>query len=174
MSEIFEYNLGYESITTMHHNKKVEVNGIIKTANPVKPELINAVFQCENCNRIIEVPQGGGKCRLLRPEKCTNMDCQSNMAITGQNKRKRTRKKFKLLQDRSKFLDYQEIWLKPLEVEKTFLKLGRGQKVILKKELAGLKEGQTVNIIGKVSFELIGRTTFARPVVIATKIKNLK
>jgi DNA replicative helicase MCM subunit Mcm2 (Cdc46/Mcm family) len=104
--------------------------------------------------------QGGGKCKLLRPEKCSNKSCIS------------TRPKFQLLQDKSDYQDYQEIWLQPNE--QPLIKMGRGQKIILKNELVGAKEGQSVKISGKVGFELIGRTTFARPVVFATKIKKLK
>jgi len=63
------------------------------------------------------------------------------------------------------------VWLKPTVEPK--IRIGRGQKVILKDNLVGLKEGQTVLVTGKLSFELIGRTTFARPVVIATQIKKI-
>ena len=160
MADTIDFKLGIETFKTEHHNKDVKLNGIIRSAEPIKPELLEAAFKCAYCGEVVTLAQGGGKCKLLRPEVCSNSKCISN------------KPKFILLQDKSEFRDYQEIWLKP-DVEPK-LRLGRGQKVILRDSLTGVTEGETLHVIGKLSFELIGRTTFARPVVIAKKIKKLK
>jgi DNA replicative helicase MCM subunit Mcm2 (Cdc46/Mcm family) len=153
------FKLGQDMFTTMHHNKTVTLEGIIKQAKPVTPELITATFECETCGKKIKVEQGGGKCKLLPPEECNNKSCQNE------------NQKFKFIQKTSTFTDYQEIWLKPIEPPK--IKLGRGQKVILKKKLVGGKEGENIRITGTLGFELKGRTNFAEPVVIASQIKRL-
>jgi DNA replicative helicase MCM subunit Mcm2 (Cdc46/Mcm family) len=160
LSKLINFELGKEAMTTFHHNKNVEVMGFVKSANPVTPELVTAVFKCSSCGELIVQDQGGGKCRLLRPEICSNQSCSSS------------KPKFLFLHDKSDYQDYQEIWLKPND--QPVIKMGRGQKIILKNDLVGAKEGQRVKITGKVGFELIGRTTFARPVVYATKLKKLK
>ena len=153
------FKLGQDMFTTMHHNKIVTIEGIIKQAKPVTPELIIATFRCEACGKKIELQQGGGKCKLLPPEKCISKSCNND----NQN--------FEFIQKTSKFIDYQEVWLMPKKPPK--IRLGRGQKVILKKELVGGKEGENIRITGKLGFELKGRTNFAEPVVIASKIKRL-
>ena len=160
MGDILNFKLGIDSFRTAHHNQNVELNGIIKTANNVTPELVSATFKCLNCGTIITQPQGGGRCKLLRPEKCTNINCNLK------------RPKFEFLQNESVFRDYQTIWLKPLVEPK--LHIGRGQKVILKNDLVGAQEGETVTVRGRLGFELKGRTNFAIPVVFALDITTLK
>jgi DNA replicative helicase MCM subunit Mcm2 (Cdc46/Mcm family) len=135
------------------------VEGIIGMAKPVTPELLLASFKCSHCGTITEVTQGGGKCKLLKPEECGNENCNSKG------------NKFEFIQKNSKFSDYQEIWLKPFD--KPRIKIGSGQKIILKKDLVGGKEGESIRITGRLSFELKGRTNFAIPVVLATKVKRL-
>lgn len=152
--------MGHDSFTTTHHNKSVQLKGEIKTAKPVTPELLLATFKCNRCGEIINVKQGGGRTKLLKPESCTNETCEPK------------KPKFTFLQDKSRFSNYQEIWLIPKE--ETKLRLGRGQKIILKQDLVGVQEGQNVQVTGKLGFELKGRTNFAIPVVIASKVKRLK
>jgi len=162
LDKIQKFKIGLDTFTTFYHNKSVSVSGVIRTAKPVTPELISAVFKCEYCGATIDIPQGGGKTKLLKPEACTNVSCE----------KKHEELRFKFLQEKSKFSDYQEVWLKP--EYKTKLKLGKGQKVILKQTLVGAQEGENVKITGKLSFELKNRTNFAIPVVIASEVKRLK
>jgi DNA replication licensing factor MCM6 len=157
--EVQNFRLGFDTFSAEDHNKKVEVKGKINTANIITPELSIATFKCDNCGKIYSLSQGGGKCKLLRPETCINKKCKNK------------KPNFTFIQGKSKFEDYQEAWLKPLEDPK--IRIGRGQKIILKNDLVGVKEGEIVRVTGKLGFELKGRTTFARPIVIATKIKYL-
>lgn len=158
--------LGSDTFTTQHHNKNVEFKGIIGMANPVTPELVSAVFKCDHCGEIIDVIQGGGKTKLLKPEECTNEACKQH--------KKLKRMRFTFLQDKSTFSDYQEIWLHPSPLEEVSkLRLGKGQKIILKQDLVGALEGESIKVTGKLGFELKGRTNFAIPVVIATEVTKL-
>jgi DNA replicative helicase MCM subunit Mcm2 (Cdc46/Mcm family) len=159
LGEVLNIKLGFESFTTALHNKNVSLSGVVNRVKVVTPELINATFCCERCGEIVSLSQGGGKCKLLPPEFCINKNCTSK------------KPRFKFLEDKSTFQDYQEVWIKP--IDKPMIKLGRGQKIILKKELVGVKEGQNVQVVGKLGFELKGRTTFADPVVMASKITQL-
>ena len=159
MANILNFKLGQDTFTTEHHNKDVKLAGLVDCAKPVTPELVLATFRCEYCGKLINVKQGGGRTKLLKPESCTNEACEQN------------RQRFTFLQSKSIFSNYQEIWLKP--VEETKLRLGKGQKIILKQDLVGAAEGENVQVIGKLGFELKGRTNFAIPVVIATKVKRL-
>jgi DNA replicative helicase MCM subunit Mcm2 (Cdc46/Mcm family) len=158
--KISDFKLGYDSFTTNYHNKMVALEGVIGLAKEVTPELILGAFKCKHCGQIIKVPQGGGRCKLLPPEVCTNEDCDGK------------RPRFTFIQKNSKFTNYQEIWLKPLEQPR--IKIGQGQKVILKEDLVGAKEGEIIKVRGKLSFELKGRTTFARPVILANKITKIE
>ncbi len=159
MKEPSSFILGFDTFTTYHHNKNVMVTGMIGKAKPVTPELQSAMFRCEMCGKLINVPQGGGKCSLLRPECCTNKNCKS------------TKPSFTFMQERSKFSNYQEVWLKPMDEPR--LRLGQGQKIILKKDLVGVKEGESVLVKGKLGFELIGKTNLAIPIVLASEIQQL-
>ena len=159
MVKSLEFKLGEDMFTIMYHNKMVTLEGVIGLAKPVTPELLTATFKCESCGKLIKVTQGGGKCKLLLPETCTNDNCAEKEP------------KFEFIQQNSKFSNYQEIWIKPFE--KPRIKIGQGQKVVLKEDLVGGKEGENIQVTGRLGFELKGRTNFAIPVVIATKIKRL-
>ena len=160
-----EFKLGQDAFTTSDHNKNVTLEGMVKIAKTVTPELVSATFKCDHCTSTVQIPQGGGNCRLLLPEKCSNDDCITN------NEKMSKKPKFTFLQEKSTFLDYQEIWLTPLNEAK--LNLGKGQKVILKNKLVGSKQGENIRITGRLGFELKGKTNFAIPVIIASKIKKI-
>ena len=159
MDKTVNFELGQEVFTTISHNKVFTFEGTINIANQVTPELVNATFKCEHCGRTFNITQGGGRCKLLPPEECSNKACENKP------------NKFKFIQKDSKFSNYQEIWLRPFETPR--IKLGKGQKIILKDNLVGVKEGENIRITGKLGFELKGRTTFALPVILAKKIKRL-
>jgi len=162
LKDVLDFDLGQDLFTTAHHNKMVSVAGKIGSANPVTPELLIAQFKCNHCGTIIEQSQGGGKCKLLYPEACPNAKCRSiELGL-----------KFTFLQEKSEFSNYQEIWLRPEDKPK--INLGKGQKIILKQKLVGAKEGEKIQITGKLGFELKGKTNFAIPIVIALKVKRLK
>ncbi len=158
--DIQNFRLGFDTFSAQDHNKRVEVKGKINIANMITPELLVATFKCDHCGKVQRLPQGGGKCKLLPPESCKTPVCKSK------------KPSFTFISENSKFEDYQEAWLKPLEEPQ--IRIGRGQKIILKSELVGVKEGEIVRVTGKLGFELKGRTTFARPIIIVTKLKHLK
>jgi replicative DNA helicase Mcm len=75
-------------------HKLVQINAIVGRTSEVKPEIVEAVFECERCGEIIFVSQG--TTNFKKPTACPNPACGK----TGP---------FKLLEDQSRFVDWQLI-----------------------------------------------------------------
>ncbi|MEM2275453.1 MAG: minichromosome maintenance protein MCM, partial [Thermoproteota archaeon] len=73
--------------------KLVCFEGVVVRASEIKSILVKGVFQCKTCGGIYEEPQTG---LVLKPPRCD---------VCGTSKLSN----FELLQDRSEFMDYQEI-----------------------------------------------------------------
>ncbi|MBO3799833.1 MAG: minichromosome maintenance protein MCM [Candidatus Brockarchaeota archaeon] len=73
--------------------KLVCFEGVVVRASEIKSILVKGVFQCKTCGSIYEEPQTG---LVLKPPRCD---------VCGTSKLSN----FELLQDRSEFMDYQEI-----------------------------------------------------------------
>jgi replicative DNA helicase Mcm len=73
--------------------KFLSVEGLVRKVTEVRPKLVEAVFLCEKCGTVINVPQNGSK--LATPQKCVNELCTGN--------------RFTLLPEESKFVDSQRI-----------------------------------------------------------------
>ncbi len=57
------------NIRSEHLNKMIVIDGIVRRASEVKPEIGVAIFQCPECGNIMEVPQ---RDRFIKPpEMCT-------------------------------------------------------------------------------------------------------
>jgi replicative DNA helicase Mcm len=61
------------NLRSEHLGKFIPVEGMIKRASQVKPEVVSAKFQCTNCSTIVEKEQDSSK--LKSPYKC--QDCGS-------------------------------------------------------------------------------------------------
>ncbi|MHC1609976.1 MAG: minichromosome maintenance protein MCM [Candidatus Methanofastidiosia archaeon] len=85
---------GIRDIRADDIHKLLEINAIVGRASEVKPEIVEAVFECERCGEIIFISQGSNI--FKKPTACTNPACGKSGP-------------FKLLEDQSKFMDWQSI-----------------------------------------------------------------
>ncbi|MBN1785490.1 MAG: minichromosome maintenance protein MCM [Candidatus Methanofastidiosa archaeon] len=83
---------GIRSIRAQDIHKLIQVNAIVGRTSEVKPEIIEAVFECERCGEIIFMKQGAND--FKKPTACINPTCGK----AGP---------FKLLEEQSKFIDWQ-------------------------------------------------------------------
>ncbi|HOP09654.1 MAG TPA: minichromosome maintenance protein MCM, partial [Candidatus Methanofastidiosa archaeon] len=83
---------GIRDIRADDMHKLVQITAIVGRASEVKPELTEAVFECERCGEIIFIRQDSND--FKKPIACINPTCGK----TGP---------FKLLEDQSTFIDWQ-------------------------------------------------------------------
>ncbi len=57
-------------------NKFVAVEGIVRRVTEIRPYVVKAVYECQTCGNILEVPVGGG--RMYKSLKC---DCKGKMEL---------------------------------------------------------------------------------------------
>jgi replicative DNA helicase Mcm len=77
-----------------HINSLVQVEGIVRRISEVKPEIVEAVFECQRCGQLQIVEQDS---RLFKkPAVCGNPACGRQGP-------------FRLIEDQSKFIDWQSV-----------------------------------------------------------------
>ncbi len=95
-------NLGDENTVSIrdlresHLGKFIQIEGIIAQASPVRPEICVAVYRCKWCGELQEVEQTGEF--IEKPLMCLNPECS-----------KRTAREFELVEEKSKFRDWQAL-----------------------------------------------------------------
>ena len=115
-------------------NKLVMVEGIVTRATAVKHLLVTAVFRCERCSEEIPVPQSGGP--LTMPSQCTNPSCQR-------------RGPFRLIPERSVFMDWQKLTLQERPEDLPPGQLPRSVDVIVRDDLVdAARPGDRVSVVG--------------------------
>ncbi|WGI17793.1 minichromosome maintenance protein MCM [Methanonatronarchaeum sp. AMET-Sl] len=82
------------NLRSHHINKFVSIDGIVKRATEVRPKLIDGVFKCLRCGKVMEVPQDGGS--YQEPYQCADETCQRKNA-------------FELIVEESDFIDSQKL-----------------------------------------------------------------
>ncbi|MCD6247121.1 MAG: minichromosome maintenance protein MCM [Candidatus Diapherotrites archaeon] len=88
------------NLSANHINRLICVEGVIKQITDVLPKLKLAVWRCNRCGNVYRVPQSGQT--IIQPAMC---ECRH--------------KDFSLVEEQSKFVDYQKIQIQePLEVLK--------------------------------------------------------
>ena len=134
------FNLGISEtiplrgIRAEHVGKMIMLNGIITRATVVKPLLIEGFFQCVNCNEIIIVPQEEG--RYSPPHHCENPGC----GRAGP---------FKLLNEESKFVDWQKITIQERPEDLPPGQMPRSVSILLRSDLVDtVRPGDRVSVIG--------------------------
>jgi len=102
------FNLPSENVVLVKNlnssliNKFISVEGVVTKITEVKPKLVNAVFECNHCGRIYNIPQNDESQKLIEPGVCT---CD--------------RKSYTLLTEQSSFIDTQKMALQEnLEMSK--------------------------------------------------------
>lgn len=108
-------------IRSTHINKLIVVEGIVTRISPVKQQLVVAVFRCRNCGEEVLVPQGEEG--LTPPTMCPK--CSEE----------RRRPSFKLVAEKSKFIDWQKLVLQERPEELPPGQLPRSIEVVLKEDL---------------------------------------
>ncbi|MFW9922000.1 MAG: ATP-binding protein [Candidatus Thorarchaeota archaeon] len=117
-----------------HVGKLIMLNGIITRATVVKPLLVEGFFQCIQCNEIMIVPQEEG--RYSPPHHCENPGC----GRAGP---------FKLLNEESKFVDWQKITIQERPEDLPPGQMPRSVTVLLTNDLVDtVRPGDRVSCIG--------------------------
>ena len=117
-----------------HIDKLVCVHGILVRATPVKPQIITATFECQDCGHQFELEQFDTI--LVKPAKCMNPGCKN-------------KNKFILVSRDSKFIDWQSIHIQESPEELPAGRIPRAVQAILTHNLVErARPGDRVKIIG--------------------------
>ena len=126
--------ISLRQIRSHHIGQLVAIDGIITRASEVKPQLIEAVFECQRCHEKIVVLQEEGK--YTPPIQCTNPTC-------------RRKGPFKLIVEESKFIDWQKIRVQERPEDLPPGQLPRFIDAYLKDDLVDIaRPGDRVTVIG--------------------------
>lgn len=125
--------ISIRNIGASHIERLVAFDGIIVRATPVKPLLVEAVFQCK-CGAENRVPQQGS---FIRPP----VRCESCGRTVG----------FELIPEKSKFIDYQELRVQERPEDLPPGQLPRYVEVYLEDDLVDkARPGDRVTVTGVV------------------------
>ena len=117
-----------------HIDKMVCVHGILVRTTPVKPQIITATFECQDCGHQFEVDQFDTV--LIKPAKCMNPGCKN-------------KNKFILVSRDSKFIDWQSVHIQESPEELPAGRIPRAVQAILTHDLVErARPGDRVKIIG--------------------------
>ncbi|OLS15655.1 MAG: XRE family transcriptional regulator [Promethearchaeota archaeon CR_4] len=117
-----------------HIDKMVCVHGILVRTTPVKPQIITATFECQDCGHQFEVEQFDTI--LIKPAKCMNPGCKNKA-------------KFILVSRDSKFIDWQSVHIQESPEELPAGRIPRAVQAILTHTLVErARPGDRVKIIG--------------------------
>lgn len=86
--------LEVRELRSEHINKLVQVEGIVRRISEVKPEIVEAVFECQRCSQMQIVEQDSHM--FKKPTVCVNPACGRQGP-------------FRLMEDQSKFVDWQSV-----------------------------------------------------------------
>jgi len=155
--------ISLRQIRSHHIGQLVAIDGIITRASEVKPQLIEAVFECQRCHEKIVVLQEEGK--YTPPIQCTNPTC-------------RRKGPFKLIVEESKFIDWQKIRVQERPEDLPPGQLPRFIDAYLKDDLVDIaRPGDRVTVIGILKtapeFGQRGRKTATFRVFIETNYVEL-
>ena len=114
----------------------IQIYGTITRSSDVKPELIKGTFECKMCGAIVfGIEQ---QFRFTEPKICSNKNCNNHT-------------KWKLIEDSSKFNDWQKLRVQENPKDIPTGSMPRSIDVILRGELVEkVKPGDKVNFIGNI------------------------
>ena len=122
-----------------HLGKFLAIEGIIRRATEVRPQVVQAVFECAACRAHVSVPQDEGATTFREPVACDS--CQKPYGKT----------RFTLLPEQSRYLDWQKV-----EVQENPEKIKggahpEGLPVVLTEDLVGdVVPGHRVIVNGRL------------------------
>lgn len=117
-----------------HINKLVQVEGVVRRISEVKPEIVEAVFECERCGQIQIVEQDSQL--FKKPIVCTNPACGRQGP-------------FRLMEDQSKFVDWQSVRIQERPERLRGGKMPRSVDCIIRDDIVDKAQaGNRVHITG--------------------------
>jgi replicative DNA helicase Mcm len=123
-----------KDIRAAHINKLIQVEGVVRRTSEVKPEIIEAVFECERCGEFITIYQDS--IFFKSPVTCSSPACGRNGP-------------FKLMKIYSKFVDWQSIKIQEKPEKLRGGQLPRSIDCIIKEDIVDTAQaGNVVNIVG--------------------------
>ncbi|RLE78093.1 MAG: hypothetical protein DRJ56_00810, partial [Thermoprotei archaeon] len=137
-------------VRSAHIGKLIVVEGIVTRMSPVKQQLVEAVFECTRCGEEIRVPQSEEG--LVMPPACPNC---------SKEKRKPS---FRLVPEKSKFIDWQKLVLQERPEELPPGQLPRSIEVVLKEDLVDVvRPGDRAAVTGILCVRREGARREAAP-----------
>jgi len=122
------------NIRATHIDHMIFVKGIIIRASVVRPQVINASFECPICGNVMQITQSSSK--LDPPRDCTNPTCKNT-------------KNFKVLTHDSEFIDHQLITIQEAPEDLQSGAIPQTMQAILLHDLVdSVRPGERIKIMG--------------------------
>lgn len=117
-----------------HINQLVQIEGVVRRISEVKPEIVEAVFECQRCGQLLIVEQDSHI--FKKPTVCTNPACGRQGP-------------FRLIEDQSKFVDWQSVRIQERPERLRGGKMPRSVDCIIRDDIVDRAQaGNRVNITG--------------------------
>lgn len=117
-----------------HINKLIQIEGVVRRISEVKPEIVEAVFECQRCGQLVIVEQDSHI--FKKPTVCSNPACGRQGP-------------FQLLEDQSKFVDWQSVRIQERPERLRGGKMPRSVDAIIRDDIVDRAQaGNRVNITG--------------------------
>ncbi len=117
-----------------HINQLVQIEGIVRRISEVKPEIVEAVFECQRCGQIQIVEQDSHL--FKKPTVCSNPACGRQGP-------------FRLIEDQSKFVDWQSVRIQERPERLRGGRMPRSVDCIIRDDIVDRAQaGNRVNITG--------------------------
>jgi replicative DNA helicase Mcm len=117
-----------------HINQLVQIEGVVRRISEVKPEIVEAVFECQRCGQLLIVEQDSHI--FQKPTVCTNPACGRQGP-------------FKLIENQSKFVDWQSVKVQERPERLRGGKMPRSVDCIIRDDIVDRAQaGNRVNIVG--------------------------
>ncbi|MFX1598747.1 MAG: hypothetical protein ACFFC5_06755, partial [Promethearchaeota archaeon] len=127
-------HISLRKLRAEHIGKFIMVDGILTRSSEVKPQIIEAAFQCQRCGRIIVRAQEWGP--ITAPPICDSPSCGRKGP-------------FNLMEDMSKFIDWQKIRIQERPEDLPPGQLPRTLDAILRRDLVDVaRPGDRIAIVG--------------------------
>lgn len=117
-----------------HINKLTQIEGIVRRISEVKPEIVEAVFECQRCGQLQIVEQDSHI--FKKPTVCSNPACGRQGP-------------FRLIEDQSKFVDWQSVRIQERPEKLRGGRMPRSVDCIIRDDIVDRAQaGNRVNITG--------------------------
>jgi len=71
--------ISIRNLRSKHINKLIAVEGTVRRASEIRPEITESIWECSECGEEIRQPRKGNV--IMRPFQCTNESCRSRKAF---------------------------------------------------------------------------------------------